>query len=153
MKQQEEGRKSAEDKERERRTKFMEDWKRKVERKKKQERVQKGRKDLLESVEEWGELQEGESENENLEDWFAEEWTEDGFQEAGEVLEAVLTDVLAFIEMSGTVQTNNYHQTNIAECSNQSLQEPGLVAESERLENAEVSEAVPPIQPNREKSL
>ena len=69
------------------------------------------------------------------------------------MLEAVLTDVLAFIEMSGTVQTNNYHQTNIAECSNQSLQEPGLVAESERLENAEVSEAVPPIQPNREKRL
>ena len=55
--------------------------------------------------------------------------------------------------MSGTVQTNNYHPTNIAECSNQSLQEPGLVAESEHLENAEVSEAVPPIQPNREKRL
>ena len=76
-------------------------------------------------------------------------------KEAGKSTERLerLADILAFIEMSGTVQTNNYHQTNIAECSNQSLQEPGLVAESERLENAEVSEAVPPIQPNREKRL
>ena len=82
---------SAAEKEREGRNKFLEDWKMKVARKKKQEIVQKGWKDLLESVEEWEELQEGEFENENLEDWFAEEWTEDGFQEAGEVLEAVLT--------------------------------------------------------------
>ena len=105
----------------------------KVERKQKQERVQKGWKDLQESVERWEELQEGELENDNLEDWFAEEWTEDGFQEAGEVLEEVLTEVLAFVEMSGTVQTHNYHPTNIELCHSQSLQEP---------------EAVPPIQPN-----
>ena len=47
MKQLEEGRKSAEEKEREGRNKFLEDWKIKVARKKKQEILQKGRKDLL----------------------------------------------------------------------------------------------------------
>ena len=51
----------------------------------------------------------------------------------GEVLEEVLTEELAFVEMSGTVQTHNYHQTNIELCHNKSLQKP---------------EAVPPIQPN-----
>ena len=47
MKQIEERRKSAEDKEKERRSKFMEAWKMKVERKKKQERVHKGWQNLL----------------------------------------------------------------------------------------------------------
>ena len=123
LKKLEKGRKSAEEKERERRNKFLEEWRMKVERKQKQERVQKGWKDLLESLERWEELQEGELENDNLEDWFAEEWTEDGFQEAGDVLEEVLTEVLAFVEMSGTVsvQTYNYHQTNLELCHNQSL--------------------------------
>ena len=62
----------------------MEDWKEKVERKRKQERVQQGWKDLLESVEQWEELQEGETDftDESLEEWFDEEWSEEGFQEA-----------------------------------------------------------------------
>ena len=42
MKKLEEGRKSVEEKEREGRNKFLEDWKMKVARKKKQELVQKG---------------------------------------------------------------------------------------------------------------
>ena len=52
----------------------MEDWKGKVERKRKQERVQQGWKDLLESGEQWEELQEGETDftDENLEEWFKE---------------------------------------------------------------------------------
>ena len=53
-------------------------------------------------------------ENENMDEWFAEEWTMDGFQEAGEVLEEVLEEVMAFMEMSGTVQTKNYHPTTVA---------------------------------------
>ena len=110
-------------------------------RKKKQERVQKGWKGLLESVEEWEELQEGEMEitNENLEEWFAEEWTEGGFQEAGEVLETVLTEVLAFLELSGTVQANNYHPTNKEHCSDQTEQEPGLAVQSEQLGKSDVT--------------
>ena len=83
LKKLEEGRKSGEEKERERRNKFLEEWRMKVERKQKQERVQKGWKDLLESVEGWEELQEGELENDNLEDWFAEGckdvWTEENY--------------------------------------------------------------------------
>ena len=71
-------------------------------------------------------------ENENMDEWFAEEWTMDGFQEAGEVLEEVLEEVMAFVEMSGTVQTKNYHHTSLELGHNQSWQEP---------------EIVPPIQP------
>ena len=56
IKQQEEERRSIEEKEKDRKIKFMEDWKEKVERKRKQERVQQGWKDLLESVEQWEEL-------------------------------------------------------------------------------------------------
>ena len=87
----------------------MEDRKKKADRKKEQEIIQKGWKDLMESVEKWEELQEGELDfdSENLDDWFNEEWTEEGFQEAGKVLETILTEVIAFIELSGTVQTNN----------------------------------------------
>ena len=49
------------------------------------------------------------------------------------MLEEVLDEVSAFVEMSGTVQTHNYHHTNLELCHNQSWQEP---------------EAVPPIQPH-----
>ena len=93
----------------------MEDWKGKVERKRKQERVQQGWKDLLESGEQWEELQEGETDftDENLEEWFKEDWTEEGFQEAEEVLEIVLSEVMAFLELCGTVQANNYHHQTI----------------------------------------
>ena len=31
------------------------------------------------------------------------------------MLEGVLDEVLAFVEMSGTVQTHNYHQTKVKE--------------------------------------
>ena len=90
---------------------------------------------------------------ENLEEWFAEEWTEEGFQEAGEVLETVLTEVMAFIELSGTVQTNNYHPIIEAECSSKSEGKPGLAEKSEHLEKAEVTGAVPPAPPTKEKRL
>ena len=43
--------KSAEEKEKERRSRFMEDWKKKADRKNEQEIIQKGWKDLMESVE------------------------------------------------------------------------------------------------------
>ena len=51
--------KTAEEKEIERRKEFMVNWKEKEKRKKRREIVQKGWKDLLESVEKWEELQEG----------------------------------------------------------------------------------------------
>jgi hypothetical protein len=104
VKQKEEELKSIEKKEKDRKIQFMEAWKEKEERKRKQKKVQQGWKDLLESVEYWEELQEGETEytDENLEEWFEEEWSEEGFEEAGTVLELVLTDVIAFIEMCGT---------------------------------------------------
>jgi hypothetical protein len=82
----------------------MEEWRKNIKRKKKQETIQQGWKDVLESVEQWEELHEGETDltDANLEEWFTEEWTEKGFQEAGEVLEDVLTEVMAFVEMHGT---------------------------------------------------
>ena len=85
----------------------MEDWKKKADRKKEQEIIQKGWKDLMESVEKWEELQEGELDfdSEDLDDWFNEEWTEEGFQEAGKVLETILTEVIAFIELNGKVNS------------------------------------------------
>ena len=91
--------------------------------------------------------------NENLEDWFKEEWTEEGFQEAGEVLETVLTEVMAFLELSGTVQVNNYHPIIIEQCSDKPEQEPGLAEQSEQLGKAEVTGTVPPVPPNKEKRL
>ena len=112
VRQKEEEMESIEKREKDRKIQFMEAWKEKEERKRKQKKVQQGWKDLLESVEYWEELQEGETEytDENLEEWFEEEWSEEGFKEAGTVLELVITDVIAFIEMCGTVTTNNYHQ-------------------------------------------
>ena len=70
----------------------------------------------MKSVEHWEELvKETEHEKEDLDEWGHEEWTVEGFQEAGKLLEEVLTDVLAFEELREklvwTVQTNNYkHQ-------------------------------------------
>ena len=61
IKQLEDERKSIEEKEKDRKTKFMEEWKKKIVRKKKQEMIQQGWKNLLESVEQWEELQEGET--------------------------------------------------------------------------------------------
>ena len=112
IKQLEEERKSTEEREKERKTNFMEEWRKKIERKKKQETIQQGWKDLLESVEQWEEIKEGETDftDANLEEWFTEEWTEKGFREAGNVLEDVLSEVMAFLEMHGTVQTNNYNK-------------------------------------------
>jgi hypothetical protein len=42
------------------------------------------------------------------------------------VLEEVLSEVLAFVEMSETVQAHNYHQTKLELCHNHSLQEPQI---------------------------
>ena len=65
-------------------------------------------------MEKWEELQKGEVDfnNENLEVWFKEDWTEEGFQEAGEVLETVLNEAMAFLELSGTVQANKLPPSN-----------------------------------------
>jgi hypothetical protein len=149
--QQEEERRSIEEKEKDRKIKFMEDWKEKVERKRKQERVQQGWKDLLESVEQWEELQEGETDftDANLEEWFDEEWTEEGFQEAGEVLETVLSEVMAFIEMSGTVQAKNYHHQQKADKAKIELSSES----EEMLEQLEASRASGTILNEKEKGL
>ena len=52
-------------------------------------------------------------ENDNMEDWFAEEWTMDGFKEAGEVLEEVLDEVLAFVETTTITLTESCSTTNL----------------------------------------
>ena len=105
----EKGRKLAEENEKKRKFNFMKGWKDKVERKRKQEYIQRGWKDLMESVESWEEIQEGDTENCIQEDVTNQEWTEKGFQEAGEIIENVLSEVMAFLEMIGTVKDNNYH--------------------------------------------
>ena len=104
--------------ERERKCNFMEEWKEKAERKKRQGKVQQGWKDLLESQEQWEELQEGDTAFPSLEIEQNRDWTEEGIQEAGKVLETVLTDVLAFIELSGTVQANNHHHQEHTDSKN-----------------------------------
>ena len=75
----------------------MENWKTKPKRKKKQEIIQKGCKDLMESVDHWEELAEGtDDEKENIVEWRTEEWTDGGLQAAGNMLEDILTEVIPF---------------------------------------------------------
>ena len=111
LKMLEEMKKPAEEKENEKRKAFMENWKEKEKRKKKQEIIQKGWKDLMESVEHWEELAEGTDDwKENKVVWKTEVWTAEGFQVAGKVLEDFLTEVMAFtylrILLDRTVQAN-----------------------------------------------
>ena len=69
-------------------------------------------------------------------------------------LETVLTEVMACLELSGTVQANNYqHPISIEQCSDKSEQEPGLAEQSEQLGTSEVTGTVPPVTPNKEKRL
>ena len=58
--------------------------------------------------------------NENMKEWFAEDWTVEGFLEAGNVLEDILIEVIAFAELkymleksAGTVQTNHQKHPTI----------------------------------------
>ena len=37
--------------------------------------------------------------NENLEEWFKEEWTEEGFKEAGNFLIELITEAIPFVEL------------------------------------------------------
>jgi hypothetical protein len=139
----EKGRKMVEENEKEKKCNFMKDWKEKVERKRKQEKVQRGWKDLLESVEKWEELQEGESAYENLEEEPDRDWTEEGFQEAGEVMENVLSEVMAFLELSGTVQDNNYN--HLENYSNNIIIEPEPAKVFNHRETETVTETVPTV--------
>ena len=92
---------------------FLENWKEREGRKKKQRIAQEGWKRLMESVEKWEELVEetGNVEEDDIVVREQEEWTLEGFQEVGKLLDAVLDEVTAFIELrdmvSGTVLTNN----------------------------------------------
>ena len=120
IKKPEETKKTAESKETERRKVLL--WR--TERKRKGEKGNKQlfKKDgskITKSVEHWEELvEETEHEKEDFDEWGHEEWTVEGFQEAGKLLEEVLTDVLAFEELreklDGTVQTNNYKHQNLS---------------------------------------
>ena len=78
----------------------MATWQGKESRKRKKEKLQKGWKDLIESVSTWEELQE-EEENykHDLEEWSGEYWSEAGFTEAGNILEDLISEVIAFIEL------------------------------------------------------
>ena len=98
-------------------------------------------KNLMESVVRWEELQEGETVNETQEDAPNQDWTEIGFQEAGDVLEHVLSEVMAFLELSGTVQDNNYH--HLENNSNTIIIEPAEVFNHQETEP--VTETVPTI--------
>ena len=72
-------------------------------------------------------------ETENLEEWSLEDWTEEGFQE-GEVLETVLSEVMAFVELSGTVQTSNYHPIIVTVLPNRSNEMKDIENEIIRIE-------------------
>ena len=93
--------KSAEEKKAERRKDFMVSWKEKKSRKRKKDLIQKGWKDLMECLATWEELQEDEMNynNEDIEELFCEEWSEEGFKEAGNIMEDILSEVLAFSEL------------------------------------------------------
>ena len=49
----------------------------------------------------WEELQEDEMNynNEDIEELFCEEWSEEGFKEAGNIMKDILSEVLAFSEL------------------------------------------------------
>ena len=58
--------------------------------------------------------------NENMKEWLAEDWTVEGFLEAGNVLEDILIEVIAFAELkymleksAVTVQTNHQKHPTI----------------------------------------
>jgi hypothetical protein len=108
-----------EEKEIERRKSFMVNWKEEEKRKRKEKTIQEGWKNLMESVANWEEIDETELEysEENLCAWFSENWTQEGVAEAGNIIEEILSEVIAFAELkeklSGTVQTNysNHQKT------------------------------------------
>ena len=111
IKKMEEMQKNAEEREIERRRKFMVDWKENEDRKRKAETIQKGWKDLMDCVAKWEEIDEEEMNEENIDKWFSDSWTEEGVAEAGKVVEEILTEAIAFIELreihDRTVQANN----------------------------------------------
>ena len=84
---------------------FLENWKERERRKKKQRIAQEGWKRLMESVEKWEELVEetGNIEEDDIVVREQEEWTLEGFQEVGKLLDDVIDEVTAFIELRDMV--------------------------------------------------
>ena len=109
----------AEEKEQERRKKFMMNWKEREKRKRKADDIQEGWKNIMKSIETWEALDELDMEYSegNLEEWFQNSWTEEGFLEAGNLLEDILSEVIAFIDLKekfvGAVPPNHQHQENL----------------------------------------
>ena len=85
--------------------KFLDDWKERERRKKRQKLAQEGWKRLMESIEEWEEIMLEEEREENKKDVKekgqeqAEENCE-GFMEVGKILEEILEEVNAFTELN-----------------------------------------------------
>ena len=116
VKRLEETRKLEEKKELEKRKTFMATWKVQKERKRKAEIMQLGWKKLMESVAGWEE-DFGESINhdyseEDLQTWFAQEWTSGGVIEAGIIMDEILGEVIAFKELEGLISDGSVLPNN-----------------------------------------
>ena len=98
------------------------------------------------------------TQNENLDEWRSEDWTVEGFMEAGNILEDILTEVIAFAELKdmlekgeGTVQTNKHeHQTSSTSGKSQlGLEEEQPCQEKEIRELQETVAGTVPPEPSR----
>jgi hypothetical protein len=107
--------KAAEAREQERRIIFLQDKKIKSDKIRKAAALQEGWKQLMEKVSQWEETDDIvlESEEKAMNDCSYQDWTLEGVSEAGNLLEDLLSEVIAFSELKehlrGTVPLNYYN--------------------------------------------
>ena len=111
---------------------FLERWKEKEERKRRQKAAEEGWKNLINSISEWEEMTLDESDEEETTEM--EIMTEEGFREAGMVIEDILEEVMAFAELDekfgGTVLTNDIQHQYLSQ--NQVLYSQAQAYESDK---------------------
>ena len=114
---------------------FLERWKEKEERKRKQKTAEEGWKNLMQSISDWEEM--------TLEDISEEEppemtmMTEEGFRAAGSILEGIMEEVLAFKELEekfgGAVTPNNQLHLNLDAPPDRQAEQEGIMLEITRI--------------------